>query len=189
MNSSVFSHYNAIITIVNSSSTLFPSVHLRVEEKISLTCGRDGGLQNMEVLGIITLKVTDEKNGRISILLNNNDKKGAQLQVCARHNISCQGLSMYFEGKVVDSLIFLEKNTSPSVTFRLPKNLCLARVTHIVSFILQTHPHVDKKLFTNESLIGLKNQDKSFPLNTDLGVLKWRIQSTDEALIPLTSEY
>lgn len=61
---------------------LFPSVHLRVEEKISLTCGRDGGLQNMEVLGMITLKVTDEKNGRISILLNNNDKKGAQLQVC-----------------------------------------------------------------------------------------------------------
>lgn len=105
------------------------SVHLRVEEKISLTCGRDGGLQNMEVLGIITLKVTDEKNGRISILINNNDKKGAQLQ---------------------------------------------------------THPHVDKKLFTTESLIGLKNQEKLFPLNTDLGVLKWRLQSTDESLIPLS---
>uniref|UniRef100_A0A671M5P1 Coatomer subunit delta n=1 Tax=Sinocyclocheilus anshuiensis TaxID=1608454 RepID=A0A671M5P1_9TELE len=86
------------------------SVHLRVEEKISLTCGRDGGLQNMEVLGMITLKVTDEKNGRISILINNNDKKGAQLQ---------------------------------------------------------THPH-------------------AFPLNSDLGVLKWRLQSTDESLIPLT---
>uniref|UniRef100_A0A671NN41 Coatomer subunit delta n=1 Tax=Sinocyclocheilus anshuiensis TaxID=1608454 RepID=A0A671NN41_9TELE len=105
------------------------SVHLRVEEKISLTCGRDGGLQNMEVLGMITLKVADEKNGRISILINNNDKKGAQLQ---------------------------------------------------------THPHVDKKLFNTESLICLKNQEKSFPLNSDLGVLKWRLQSTDESLIPLT---
>lgn len=105
------------------------SVHLRVEEKISLTCGRDGGLQNMEVLGMITLKVADEKNGRIIIVINNSDKKGAQLQ---------------------------------------------------------THPHVDKKLFTNESLIGLKNQEKSFPLNSDLGVLKWRLQSTDESLIPLT---
>uniref|UniRef100_A0A672L1A1 Coatomer subunit delta n=1 Tax=Sinocyclocheilus grahami TaxID=75366 RepID=A0A672L1A1_SINGR len=89
------------------------SVHLRVEEKISLTCGRDGGLQNMEVLGMITLKVTDD--------------------------------TIYY-----------------------------------------THPHVDKKLFTNESLIVLKNQDKSFPLNSDLGVLKWRLQSTDESLIPLT---
>uniref|UniRef100_A0A8C1ETW8 Coatomer subunit delta n=2 Tax=Cyprinus carpio TaxID=7962 RepID=A0A8C1ETW8_CYPCA len=85
------------------------SVHMRVEERISLTCGRDGGLQNMEVLGMITLK---------------------------RHN--------------------------------------------------KTHPHVDKKLFTTESLIGLKNQEKSFPLNSDLGVLKWRLQSTDESLIPLT---
>uniref|UniRef100_A0A8C1NF24 Coatomer subunit delta n=1 Tax=Cyprinus carpio TaxID=7962 RepID=A0A8C1NF24_CYPCA len=110
------------------------SVHMRVEERISLTCGRDGGLQNMEVLGMITLKVTDEKN----------------------------------------------------VTFRPSKIFCLDHVTHIVLFILQTHPHVDKKLFTTESLIGLKNQEKSFPLNSDLGVLKWRLQSTDESLIPLT---
>uniref|UniRef100_A0A4W4FYJ8 Coatomer subunit delta n=1 Tax=Electrophorus electricus TaxID=8005 RepID=A0A4W4FYJ8_ELEEL len=105
------------------------SVHLRVEEKITLTCGRDGGLQNMEVLGMITLRVTDEKSGRIRLLINNDDKRGVQLQ---------------------------------------------------------THPNVDKKLFTAESLIGLKNPDKSFPLNNDVGVLKWRLQTTDEALIPLT---
>ncbi|MEQ2208389.1 hypothetical protein XENOCAPTIV_028111, partial [Xenoophorus captivus] len=42
-------------------------VHLRVEEKISLACGRDGGLQNMEVLGMVTLRVMDEKNGRIRL--------------------------------------------------------------------------------------------------------------------------
>lgn len=61
-------------------------------------------------------------------------------------------------------------------------------MTYTISFIFQTHPHVDKKLFNTESLIALKNQDKSFPLNSDLGVLKWRLQSTDESLIPLTSE-
>uniref|UniRef100_A0A8B9JA58 Coatomer subunit delta n=1 Tax=Astyanax mexicanus TaxID=7994 RepID=A0A8B9JA58_ASTMX len=104
-------------------------VHLRVEEKITLTCGRDGGLQNMEVLGMITLRVSDDKNGRIRLLINNNDKRGVQLQ---------------------------------------------------------THPNVDKKLFTADSIIGLKNPDKSFPLNNDVGVLKWRLQSTDESLIPLT---
>uniref|UniRef100_A0AAR2LX73 Coatomer subunit delta n=1 Tax=Pygocentrus nattereri TaxID=42514 RepID=A0AAR2LX73_PYGNA len=43
-----------------------------------------------------------------------------------------------------------------------------------------------KKLFTAESLIGLKNPEKSFPVNNDVGVLKWRLQSTDESLIPLT---
>ncbi|XP_076832014.1 archain 1b [Brachyhypopomus gauderio] len=105
------------------------SVHLKVEEKISLTCGRDGGLQNMEVLGIITLRVTDDANGRIRLHINNNDKKGVQLQ---------------------------------------------------------THPNVDKKLFTTESLICLKNQEKTFPLNSDVGILKWRLQSTEESLIPLT---
>uniref|UniRef100_A0AAZ3NW09 Coatomer subunit delta n=1 Tax=Oncorhynchus tshawytscha TaxID=74940 RepID=A0AAZ3NW09_ONCTS len=107
------------------------SVHMRVEEKISLTCGRDGGLQNMELLGMITLRVTDDKVGRIRLMVNNYDKKGVQLQ---------------------------------------------------------THPNVDKKLFTSDSVIGLKNPEKSFPLNNDVGVLKWRLQSTDEALIPLTSE-
>lgn len=52
----------------------------------------------------------------------------------------------------------------------------------------QTHPNVDKKLFTAESLIGLKNPEKSFPLNNDVGVLKWRLQTTDESFIPLTSQ-
>ena len=57
------------------------SVHLRVEEKISLSCGRDGGLQNMEVLGMVTLRVSDDKNGRIRLIINNGDNKGLQLQV------------------------------------------------------------------------------------------------------------
>lgn len=61
------------------------SVHLRVEEKITLTCGRDGGLQNMEVLGMVTLRVTDDKNGRIRLIINNNDSKGLQLQVGLLH--------------------------------------------------------------------------------------------------------
>lgn len=47
---------------------------------------------------------------------------------------------------------------------------------------------MDKKLFTAESVIGLKNPEKSFPLNNDVGVLKWRLQTTDESLIPLTSK-
>lgn len=64
-----------------TSDPVLPSVHLRVEEKITLTCGRDGGLQNMEVLGMITLRVSDEKNGRIRLMVNNGDKKGVQLQV------------------------------------------------------------------------------------------------------------
>uniref|UniRef100_A0A8C5PM45 Coatomer subunit delta n=1 Tax=Leptobrachium leishanense TaxID=445787 RepID=A0A8C5PM45_9ANUR len=105
------------------------SVHLKIEEKITLTCSRDGGLQNMEVHGLVMLRVSDDKYGRIRVHIDNEDKKGVQLQ---------------------------------------------------------THPNVDKKLFTSESIIGLKNSEKSFPLNSDVGVLKWRLQTTDESFIPLT---
>jgi hypothetical protein len=47
---------------------------------------------------------------------------------------------------------------------------------------------VDKNLFKNNSVIGLKDPSKSFPVNTDVGVLKWRFQTTDETEIPLTSK-
>lgn len=53
---------------------------------------------------------------------------------------------------------------------------------------LQTHPNVDKELFKTRGLIGLKNSAKPFPLNTDVGVLKWRWQTQDESSVPLTSK-
>ena len=57
------------------------SVHIVMEEKISLTAGRDGGLQSMEILGMVKVKVNDEQYGRIKVQMINNDKKGTQLQV------------------------------------------------------------------------------------------------------------
>ena len=57
------------------------SVRLRLEEKINLTAGRDGGLQNLEVLGLLTLKITDDACSKIKIGVANNDTKGIQLQV------------------------------------------------------------------------------------------------------------
>ena len=52
---------------------------------------------------------------------------------------------------------------------------------------LQTHPNVDKKLWSTDSVIGLKDS-RPFPLNQPVGVLKWRLQTKDESLIPLQSE-
>lgn len=51
---------------------------------------------------------------------------------------------------------------------------------------LQTHPNVDKKLFQNDSIIALKNPDKPFPLQQEIGVLKWRLPSTDKSFLPLS---
>ena len=53
---------------------------------------------------------------------------------------------------------------------------------------LQTHPNVDKNLFSSESIIAMKQEGKSFPLNNDIGVLKWRFQTTSEDMLPLKSE-
>lgn len=107
------------------------SVHLRLEDKMTLKIGREGGLQSFELFGLLTLKVIDEKYGKIRIQLENNANKGIQLQ---------------------------------------------------------THPNVDKELFRTSAQIGLKNPTKPFPLNTDVGVLKWRFQTQDETAIPLTSK-
>ena len=51
----------------------------------------------------------------------------------------------------------------------------------------QTHPNIDKKGFNQAGTIGLKNKDRGFPVGTDVGILKWRFQTTDEAHIPLAS--
>lgn len=95
-----------------------------------LRIGREGGLQSFELFGLLTLRISDEKYGRVKVQLTNNANKGIQLQ---------------------------------------------------------THPNVDKELFKAQGQIGLKNPTKPFPLNTDVGVLKWRYQTQDETAIPLTS--
>ncbi|KAK3082782.1 hypothetical protein FSP39_005187 [Pinctada imbricata] len=104
-------------------------IHIAVEEKISLTANRDGGLQNMEIHGLVKVKINDEQYGKVKVNIINNDKKGIQLQ---------------------------------------------------------THPNVDKKLFASTSCIALKNQDKAFPMNQEVGVLKWRFQTQDEDMMPLS---
>jgi len=105
------------------------AVHVALEEKILMTVGRDGGLQGLEVLGLLTLRVAEESVGRVRLELQNTTNKAIQLQ---------------------------------------------------------THPNIDKELFKTRSIIGLKNPAKPFPLNTGVGVLKWRFTSSDESDIPLS---
>ncbi|EDV34230.2 uncharacterized protein Dana_GF21077 [Drosophila ananassae] len=105
------------------------SVHLKIEDKLVVRLGRDGGVQQFENSGLLTLRISDEAYGRILLKLSPNHTQGLQLQ---------------------------------------------------------THPNVDKELFKTRTMIGLKNLAKPFPLNTDVGVLKWRFVSQDESAIPLT---
>jgi len=45
-----------------------------------LTAGRDGGLQSMEVRGLVLLRIADAQFGKIRLNVENNDDKGFQMQ-------------------------------------------------------------------------------------------------------------
>ena len=52
-----------------------------MEEKIMMSADRHGGLQNLEVRGIILLRITVPELTKIAISLANNDQRGFQMQV------------------------------------------------------------------------------------------------------------
>lgn len=57
------------------------SVHVKVDEKVTLMAGRDGGLQNMEIRGLVLLRISDSQFGKICVKVENNDDHGFQMQV------------------------------------------------------------------------------------------------------------
>ncbi|XP_023003828.1 coatomer subunit delta-like [Cucurbita maxima] len=56
--------------------------------------------------------------------------------------------------------------------------------------LFKTHPNMSKELFSNENILGLKDPNRPFPTGqgseAGVGLLKWRMQSTDESMVPLT---
>jgi hypothetical protein len=45
------------------------SVHVKLDEKISMTAGRDGGLRSLEVTGMLAIRISDETFGRIKLAM------------------------------------------------------------------------------------------------------------------------
>lgn len=50
---------------------------------------------------------------------------------------------------------------------------------------LQVHPNLEKKDWQASSLLRLKSANKPFPVNNDVGVLKWRMTLTEEDQLPI----
>ena len=50
----------------------------------------------------------------------------------------------------------------------------------------KTHPNIDKAAYSGDNVLGLKDPQRPFPTGAPLGVLKWRFQTADESLVPLT---
>ncbi|KRZ29153.1 Coatomer subunit delta [Trichinella pseudospiralis] len=56
------------------------NVHVKCEEKLSVAIKRDGGMENLDVHGQLSLYIKNEDFSRIMVKVVNNDKSGAQLQ-------------------------------------------------------------------------------------------------------------
>ncbi|KAK2997441.1 hypothetical protein RJ639_025505, partial [Escallonia herrerae] len=118
----------------SAAAPLTDPVTLTVEEKLSVTLKRDGGLSNFAVQGTLSLQILNQDDGFI------------QVQV--------------------------ETGGNPGVSF-------------------QTHPNVNRELFSNKNILGLKDPNRPFPAGQSgdgVGLLRWRMQSVDESVVPLTSE-
>uniref|UniRef100_A0A915NKS0 Coatomer subunit delta n=1 Tax=Meloidogyne floridensis TaxID=298350 RepID=A0A915NKS0_9BILA len=50
---------------------------------------------------------------------------------------------------------------------------------------IQVHPNLDKKEWQNNSVLRLKSEQKPYPVDVDVGILKWSVKVNDES-IPLT---
>jgi hypothetical protein len=59
------------------------SVHIAVEEKISVNVSRDGGLENMEVKGTMQLRVTDPAKAQLRVALKPSNNSHVQFIVCS----------------------------------------------------------------------------------------------------------
>ena len=73
-----------------------------------LRVGRDGGLQNFELHGLVTLRISDEKMGRIRVQLENKDTRGIQLQVRQYKSVSAQK-KKYRELRALVSTFYTQK--------------------------------------------------------------------------------
>ncbi|KAF5402652.1 Coatomer subunit delta [Paragonimus heterotremus] len=112
-------------------------LHLRIEEKLIVQAGRDGGLEQMEVQGI--------------------------MQTLAASTASS------------DARIHVDTTEALN-----PRN------ERQPAAQLQTHPNLDKKAFLSTSWLQIKPGGKSFPIEQEVGVLRWRLQTQDESVLPIT---
>uniref|UniRef100_A0A915B3A3 Coatomer subunit delta n=1 Tax=Parascaris univalens TaxID=6257 RepID=A0A915B3A3_PARUN len=56
-------------------------VHVKSEEKISAVVSRDGGLESCEILGNVSITITEPQFSTITVQMINNGNHGAQIQV------------------------------------------------------------------------------------------------------------
>lgn len=49
-----------------------------------------------------------------------------------------------------------------------------------------TNPKMDKALFNNERILALKDSSKGYPINQNVGILKWKLSSKEPTTLPFS---
>lgn len=104
-------------------------VSLNIDEKLTVTLNKQGGCENLEV------------QGSMSLIVSNDDDACIRVAVASGTN----------------------------------KN-----------FQFKTHPNIDKSLYSSSNILGLKDPSRPFPTGSELGILKWRMQTKDESQVPIS---
>lgn len=100
---------------------------------------------------------------------------------------------------IVEKLTVVAENDGALKTFQIKGELALSvfdpafvRIKVHLSqgtndgFQFMTHPFMNKTLFSSDNVLALKEPGKAYPTVTPTGILKWRYQTNDEKMIPLS---
>lgn len=101
--------------------------HIKIEEKVSATLNRDGGVSSLDIRGDLFVNVTDP--------------------AVAAARIQLSGYNDEFQFK--------------------------------------THPNINKNLFTSDRVLVSKD-NKPFPVQQALGILRWRLQTAGKVKLPIS---
>jgi len=44
-------------------------------------------------------------------------------------------------------------------------------------YSFKTHPNIDKQMYSQQNVLGLKDPERPFPSGSPVGILKWRMQA------------
>jgi hypothetical protein len=82
----------------------------------------------------------------------------------------------------------LDLRISDSSASKIVLNLGHSDAFNSSELQFKTHPNVDKKPFAESKRIGLRDPKRDFPVGQGLGVLKWRLATKDETVVPLSGK-
>ncbi|GMS90218.1 hypothetical protein PENTCL1PPCAC_12393 [Pristionchus entomophagus] len=83
-------------------------------------------------------------------------------------------------GSVSISVAAAEYNT---VALQMKNNVDAADGINVM---INVHPNIDKTGWAASSILRLKSANKPFPVNSDVGVLKWKATIQDQEALPIT---